>query len=419
MKKILSIIMILVFVISIFPKNIAFADEIPVDKTVLITAVADGNTLWSTSVSGTDVGQYDLFDRFDYYYAVFNAQAVVDNASATQSDVDTAVITLATATSTFKSKVVVPILSVKTTLKSKINLANMEIARSVAGTDAGDYAQTDITTFIEAIATAQAVVDNVNAIQTDVDSAVTTLTIAKYTFESKVVNAEQPLVFADINLKNAFCSWMNQAPNTALYKSAIKSRVNSGNDWLQFYSKNITSLSGMENLSDLNFRIIDFGDNNISDLSPLSNFNFLKNLNVQMNKVSDIDCLANLPLVNTLEVNDNLLNNNAIKIFAHPGAFPSLESLDLSENTISDLTPLSSLSKINYLYIKSNNLTDVSPLQNLTTLDWLWLDSNNISDISSFKNLTNLTSLDLAQNKITDISCISFMPKLKIGRAHV
>ena len=78
--------------------TLAFADigmQPTVDKTILITAVADGNTLWSTSVFGTDPGQYDLFDRWDYYMAIFHTQEVVDNSNATQEDVDTAVVTLA------------------------------------------------------------------------------------------------------------------------------------------------------------------------------------------------------------------------------------------------------------------------------------------------------------------------------------
>ena len=40
----------------------------------------------------------------------------------------------------------------------------------------------------------------------------------------------------------------------------------------------------------------------------------------------------------------------------------SLEDLDLSSNSISDLTSLSGLTKLEYLWINSNNISDLAPL---------------------------------------------------------
>jgi flagellar hook assembly protein FlgD len=76
-------------------------------------------------------------------------------------------------------------------------------------------------------------------------------------------------------------------------------------------------------------------------------------------------------------------------------------------NSITDLTPLSRLTKLEKLALDQNYvLTDISPLANLTNLTELNLESNNITDISPLKNLTKLTTLSMIGNPIADISAL-------------
>lgn len=138
--------------------------------------------------------------------------------------------------------------------------------------------------------------------------------------------------------------------------------------------------------------------------------------------------------------------------------FTSLEVLDLYGNRITDLTPLTGLSKLrvlnlgkNYntiylgegedrlgmnllplrglvqleeLYLESNNIYDLSPLSSLTSLKVLNLSYNRILDLAPLCTCTQITKLMLRQNRytdystmeelgISDIRCVAYMPALE------
>ncbi|MEI6138260.1 MAG: leucine-rich repeat domain-containing protein [Mariniphaga sp.] len=81
-----------------------------------------------------------------------------------------------------------------------------------------------------------------------------------------------------------------------------------------------------------------------------------------------------------------------------------LTSLNLSDNKISDITPLSGLRTLKILNLIGNNISDISSLKELNNIQDLNLNHNQIIDISPLRNLTNIVSLSLADNQISDIS---------------
>ena len=78
-----------------------------------------------------------------------------------------------------------------------------------------------------------------------------------------------------------------------------------------------------------------------------------------------------------------------------------------NSNEISNLLPLSGLTKLISLQLDHNMISDISALSGLTKLEWLTLDNNIISDVSVLSDMTNLKSLDLEKNIISDISSLS------------
>ena len=90
----------------------------------------------------------------------------------------------------------------------------------------------------------------------------------------------------------------------------------------------------------------------------------------------------------------------------------NLTYLGLLVNEISDISPLSGLSKLEAIYLPDNKISDISPLSRLTDLRTLVLDSNQISDISPLSGLTNLRSLSVGSNQISDISPLSKLNNL-------
>ncbi|MCP4600121.1 MAG: TIR domain-containing protein [Proteobacteria bacterium] len=84
------------------------------------------------------------------------------------------------------------------------------------------------------------------------------------------------------------------------------------------------------------------------------------------------------------------------------------EGLEELPDSIANLTSLRSLDLWN------NSLTDISALRNLKRLQSLDLGSNNLTDISALRNLTQLQKLDLSSNKLTDISILKELPGLQV-----
>jgi signal recognition particle receptor subunit beta len=90
-----------------------------------------------------------------------------------------------------------------------------------------------------------------------------------------------------------------------------------------------------------------------------------------------------------------------------------LEELNLSFNQLSDVSALAALTGLTSLYLSYNQLSDVSGLAALTGLTSLDLSGNNLSDVSALAALTGLTSLDLSINKLSDVSALAALTKLE------
>lgn len=90
----------------------------------------------------------------------------------------------------------------------------------------------------------------------------------------------------------------------------------------------------------------------------------------------------------------------------------NLYSLDLNNNEIISIKPLSKLLNLKDLDLGSNNIKDISPLSNLEKLTDLNLSSNSIRDISIISKLTSLDVLDLSYNLIDNIGTLEDLPKI-------
>ncbi len=84
-----------------------------------------------------------------------------------------------------------------------------------------------------------------------------------------------------------------------------------------------------------------------------------------------------------------------------------------SSINVSDLSPLSGLTKLSGLNLRSSQISDISQLANLTNLWQLSLYSNQISDITAISGLTRLTELSLSSNQISNINPLSGLTNLQ------
>lgn len=94
--------------------------------------------------------------------------------------------------------------------------------------------------------------------------------------------------------------------------------------------------------------------------------------------ISDISGIQQLPYLETLSLSKNSISN--IYIFQYTQSRNTLKTLDLSDNEISDTTPLSSLQCIETLDLRNNPISSLQPLMMLSSLKTLYLGGNQLED---------------------------------------
>lgn len=88
--------------------------------------------------------------------------------------------------------------------------------------------------------------------------------------------------------------------------------------------------------------------------------------------------------------------------------FPNLEDLNLSENTISDISQLPSLKNLKKLDLRRNNISIIPVLNGLPNLESLDISENKISNVDNLANLCagKLINVKAEKNNITNIDKI-------------
>ncbi len=124
----------------------------------------------------------------------------------------------------------------------------------------------------------------------------------------------------------------------------------------------------------------------VSDISPLQDLKYLRELNIGATNVSDLSPLQELK---------------------------NLRELNIGATNVSDLSPLQELKNLRELYLWETDVTDLSPLKNLEKLEVLHLWETDISDLSPLKSLKNLRELDLRNTRVSDISPLQDLKNLE------
>ena len=222
--------------------------------------------------------------------------------------------------------------------------------------------------------------------------------------DGSITNVDVP----DANLRAVIADSLGKASDAPISKVEMASL-----NRLEASDKNIRDLTGLEFA--INLTWLDLGQrfgnsNEISNLSlsPLSGLISLEWLDLSSNSISDVSALSGLTSLRWLNLEETRISD----VSALSG-LTSLRWLDLYYNSISDVSALSGLTSLVDLDLSYNSISDVSTLSGLTSLVELNLLSNSISDVSTLSGLTSLESLGLDDNSISDVSALSGLTSLK------
>lgn len=96
--------------------------------------------------------------------------------------------------------------------------------------------------------------------------------------------------------------------------------------------------------------------------------------------------------------------NENIKTLHGIWAASNLNSLNLGDCGIIDISAIANLYGLTYLSLRHNAISDIAPLAGLFQLEILEIDNNSISDISPLSGLCNLKGCSLHNNPIKNYS---------------
>ncbi len=152
---------------------------------------------------------------------------------------------------------------------------------------------------------------------------------------------------------------------------------------------NDNELTSIENLrgKTLPLEVLHLENNNLTDITPISDYTDIQELVLFNNNIVDIDDLSGMT---------------------------NVTEIDLSENSILDFSDLLSIPNLEFIDLSDNNITVIPDMSdswlNLRVLD---LDGNDIIDTSGVDGHVNLRELVLSNNGMTELIGISNLPRLE------
>ncbi len=201
----------------------------------------------------------------------------------------------------------------------------------------------------------------------------------------------------------------------------------SGFTGLTKFSVSGNGLGDIADLSDLTaLREIDLSDNIINDISPLAVLQTVSDLNLSANSISSAEPLKNLSRCKTINLSGNtglssidfaascqsLMNLNisdtGVANLAPLSALSSLANLNFSKTKVTDLSPILSL-PLKSLYAAGLSIGDqgLSVVCSVPTLETLDLSDNGITDVSAIIKLKYLKVLNISGNTASNISVLT------------
>ena len=135
----------------------------------------------------------------------------------------------------------------------------------------------------------------------------------------------------------------------------------------------------------------------LTDISVLSSYVHLQNVNLSYNKLKDLSALSNMKHLVELDVSHNELQT--LFDFIPP---LGLRKANFSHNSISDIPDLSAFKYLIKLNLDQNNISEIKGLHACESLKTLTLSGNQIEKIEGLENL-RLRTLSLSGNRLTKI----------------
>ena len=146
----------------------------------------------------------------------------------------------------------------------------------------------------------------------------------------------------------------------------------------------------------------------ISDLTGLEFAPGLRRIDLTDNDVTDLSPLAHAPNIRELRVGGEISVSDVRPL----AALRKLRLLQVSHGRVQDISGLGGLVELRELDLRFNEISDISALAGLTNLELLSLDKNPVSDLSPLAGLTRLERLWMRYAMVSDVSPLANLGRL-------
>lgn len=171
-----------------------------------------------------------------------------------------------------------------------------------------------------------------------------------------------------------------------------------------FPADSLSALASLSTLEDLTLR-----DCGLSTITALENVVTLTCLDLGENTLRNLAPLSKMVFLRELN-----LQHNAVTDLTDIACLTNLERLDVSYNSLTTLAPIASCLKLNWLNAGNNLLTDVVGVNMLSLLEYLCLDYNKLTDISLLSPCSELVEVRISNNQLTNLNALSTLAKLDL-----
>lgn len=151
---------------------------------------------------------------------------------------------------------------------------------------------------------------------------------------------------------------------------------------------------------------------NSTKLRSLEGIQSFSKCNIQSINISNEEISDLTPLTALTTLTEIFAINNKIEEVRSLQHLEGLTTLVLRQNKIGSLVGLENLTNLNKLDVYSNEISNLAPIRNLTALESLNVTANNITDLEPIRGLTALKWLTVSSNPIRSLEPISGLTEL-------
>lgn len=241
----------------------------------------------------------------------------------------------------------------------------------------------------------------VKALAVSPDGLVSQVTSIPYT----ITNVSETVEFHDDGLKTAMSEYLHKDPAS----------IRTDDLWAITELKLVSSSAdpadpGSSGEPDYNTGLKIPGG--LTDAQDLSHCTGMTKLTLWDMGVLDYSFLASMPNLRYLELNGCTLTTENMGFI---GQCSNLETLILVDCglSMSNLTPLKSLTGLRLLDLTDNSISNIDSLLGNTELEELYLGHNAMESLPSLRGFTKLKIVDLSYNALTNVTAISGCPTIE------